>query len=875
MILHRLQLNNFRGVEQREISFPDRGVVVVCGANEIGKSSMIEALDLLMNYKDRSGHKDVKAAKPTHADVGAEVEAEISAGPYRFVYRKRFHKKCLTELRVLEPARQSLDGDEAHEAVLAMLGETVDMKLWHAQQVLQAASTTAVDLSGCDALSRALDVAAGDQAARSGTEPLLIERIDAEFGRYFTGTGRPTGQWAAAIESLTQAERERERCAAAMADVDDRVCRHTELSTELAGLTAARTLAAERCADAARAAGALGVLAEELAAARSIADVARANAAASAAADTERRRLRAEAEQRAGALAELQGAMSVAAEDQSVAGEVAESASAAATAAAAALVAAQQRSDSVRVAVDHLAARDEADRVAARLARIDGAREKLAEVNERLGRIAMTAESLAAIEAAAAAVELLGAQLLAVAATVEFTAVTGQDLIVGGQRVTLQPGEPWTLPASVAATVELPGVLAIRIEPGASAATLRAELDAAQQRCDDGLRQAGAADLAAARLAGRQRDSLHAERDKLVAALDGLCAGDDVEELRAELVTLQTGSMSRTDTPSPEVDAGTAQAELAAATAALDAARSADSTEQQLARAATAHLAAKTTAATVTGARVATATDERNRALERLAVQRALDADDAISARAAADAETLQRADALLAELAERYERADPVAVEAETIAADHAAEALEREHGATKLALNDLTVELAVIGTEGRKGKLDDAEIRSAHARAEHTRVEQRADAAKLLRCTMTRHRDNTRQRYVAPYRAEVERLGRTVFGPTFEVEVDTNLTILKRTLEDRTVPYDSLSGGAKEQLGILARLAGAALVAAEDTVPVVIDDALGFADPQRLMKMAAVFNTVGQTGQVIVLTCMPGRYDGIDGAQFIELTA
>ena len=106
---------------------------------------------------------------------------------------------------MLEPARQSLDGDEAHEAVLAMLGETVDMKLWHAQQVLQAASTTTVDLSGCDALSRALDVAAGDEAARSGTEPLLIERIDAEFGRYFTGTGRPTGQWAASIESLTQA----------------------------------------------------------------------------------------------------------------------------------------------------------------------------------------------------------------------------------------------------------------------------------------------------------------------------------------------------------------------------------------------------------------------------------------------------------------------------------------------------------------------------------------------------------------------------------------------------------------------------------------------------------------------------------------------
>jgi uncharacterized protein YhaN len=68
--------------------------------------------------------------------------------------------------------------------------------------------------------------------------------------------------------------------------------------------------------------------------------------------------------------------------------------------------------------------------------------------------------------------------------------------------------------------------------------------------------------------------------------------------------------------------------------------------------------------------------------------------------------------------------------------------------------------------------------------------------------------------------------------------------------------------------------RLAGAALVATEDTVPVVIDDALGFSDPQRLGKMAAVFNTVGRDGQVIVLTCMPGRYDGIDGAHVIELT-
>src|SRR5258705_5996207 len=140
MNLHRLVLTNSRGTTRREIEFHDRGVVVVSGANEIGKSSMIEALDLLLNSKDRSNKKDVKQVKPTHADVGAEITAEISTGPYRFIYHKRFHKRCETQLTVLTPRREQLTGDEAHERVLALLGETVDMDLWRAQRGVHAAS---------------------------------------------------------------------------------------------------------------------------------------------------------------------------------------------------------------------------------------------------------------------------------------------------------------------------------------------------------------------------------------------------------------------------------------------------------------------------------------------------------------------------------------------------------------------------------------------------------------------------------------------------------------------------------------------------------------------------------------------------------------
>ena len=66
-------------------------------------------------------------------------------------------------------------------------------------------------------------------------------------------------------------------------------------------------------------------------------------------------------------------------------------------------------------------------------------------------------------------------------------------------------------------------------------------------------------------------------------------------------------------------------------------------------------------------------------------------------------------------------------------------------------------------------------------HAAGEHARVGGRARAAELLRSVMTRHRDTTRLRYVEPYRNELQRLGRPVFGPTFEVDVDSDLILAR----------------------------------------------------------------------------------------------
>jgi hypothetical protein len=871
VILHRLRLTNFRGVGNREIAFPDQGVVVVCGPNEIGKSSMLEALDLLLTYRDRSSHRDIKAVKPAHADVGAEVEAEMSTGPYRFVYRKRFHKKAKTELEIIEPKREQLSGDDAHERVEAMLAETLDTKLWDAQRVLQSASTNAVNLSGCDALSRALDAAAGEtDTAPSGDESLLIDRVDAEFLKYFTGTGRPTGVWKATIERLKVAESEVGRWLLAVAEADERVSRHESLTAALRDLDESLIPAAGRLAAARKVHQALAELREQLRQARLVATAAAATSSNSTAAYGQRQQLVEDGQRRGETLLALQTTLAEAEQQEALATETATAANSAAEKSAAALVAAQERFDAAKAAAQACVAREAADKLAARVANIDEIEKELARISGELGAITLTETAMAGIERQWSAVQRAEAQLQADAASVKFTAPADLDITVDGQPRTLAGGQTWTQPASAAVIVDVPGVLSVRVDPGASAVKLQADLDAAQQLLDSELSLAGVGDVEVARALDAKRRALADSRGTHAAKLEGLLASEASAALHTQLVALRAAAAA-----GEQIDPAAAATELTAAGEALAKVRVEAADLQKATTAATAVLSAKSTGATVARERLKAADTEFVSVRDQLAMLRAAVSDEAVAAQATTDAEAQHKADADAAALAERYAAADPDAVDAELAAALGAVETITGQRDATKLELHTLAAELGVIGSEGRQGQLDEAQAELERARAEYARIQERAKSAQLLRTTMIRHRDNTRQRYVQPYRAELERLGREVFGPSFEVDVDTELTIQTRTLDGCTVPYDSLSGGAREQLGILARLAGAALVAKEDTVPVIIDDALGFSDPDRLDKMSAVFNTVGGRGQVIVLTCTPGRYSGVTDAEVIELSA
>lgn len=863
MKLHRLELTNFKGITHREIPFPDRGVVVVCGPNEIGKSSMVEALDLLLEVPATSRKENVRQIQPADADVATEVLAEISAGKYRFRYRKRFNKKPETTLTILEPVPENLTGEPAHQRVLAMLADTMDFGLWKAQRVLQSAPTAAVSLRGSDALSRALDLAAaGDSDALSGTESLLTGAIAAEFVKYFTpATGRAAKEWKDVQVALAAAEAEVRRYQTAIDEVDALVIRHAQFTgrhRELNGLVQAagdRRVAAQNAADG------LADVTRAWSNAGLAAESARNSASGSESRRDQRVQLADDAAARETAIVALREKLTATDEAETLAGIASGTAAATAGQSTAALVQAEERAKQARGIAEGAQARG-------KLAEVDAVQAELGRIADELAGIGLTSEAVAQIDAVAATVRRFTDQMSLSTGTVEFTPVADLMLLVDGESVMLTAGQPWRPDTSIPTTVELPGVLSMRIDPGATTADVQANLIEAQQQLDGLLAAAGVTDTGQAREIDQRRKDLTGHSRERTAQLTGLCGAEDPQALTQRLTALVAAL--------PEVeglDLDTARAEQAAAEEAVAPARAKTTAERQIAEAANTEFTEKATAAKVLRSNLRNAEIELATVREKLATQRAEADDDQVMTAALVDAEKLSQADVAVTELAAKRDALTPEVIEAELAAAAAADEKLKAERSDIDRQLNEINGALEMAGSEGRKGKLDDARIAEAAARRKFDRIRRRARSVNLLKAVIDRHRDDTKKRYAEPFRNELERLSKPVFGDNCRLEVDPDLSIVSRTVDGVTVPYELLSGGAKEQLGILVRLAGAALVADHETVPVVIDDALGFADPDRLDAMRKVLGDLGGEGQVIVLTCTPDRYVGIDSAQFIEL--
>lgn len=202
MKYNRVLLRNFRGIDHAELELSG-GVNVVWGPNEVGKSSIREAIGLLRRYKDSSKAAAIKDVAPIGRDGAPFVELELETGPYALVYRKQWLRRPLTELEVTDGAGrlQHFTGDEAHEHFERLLAETVDLNLLDQVDVAQGDSLHQAKLADVTALQQAL----GEMPEGDGAD-VLMERVEKEYREYFTAGGKASGTLRSsreAVERLT------------------------------------------------------------------------------------------------------------------------------------------------------------------------------------------------------------------------------------------------------------------------------------------------------------------------------------------------------------------------------------------------------------------------------------------------------------------------------------------------------------------------------------------------------------------------------------------------------------------------------------------------------------------------------------------------
>lgn len=867
MRIHRLRLRNYRGVSDREVRFATSGVTVVQGANEVGKTSLAEALDLLLEHYDDTTRAAVRATKPVHRDAGAEVEAELSAGHYRFTYAKRFHKDRYTTLTVHEPSRSQHTGRDAHDTVRKILAETVDEALWQALRLPQGVGGgEQADLRAQTSLARALDrVAAG--AAGGPREADLFARVTAEYHRYHTRSGKPAKLVKDTVDAHEAARHEAELARKQLAEVDADAERCAQLERALADLRVRDADQRTRLPVLERAWSEVRERQAEVDRLRLASELAAAAADAAVAARDERRRLVAEQAQSAQVAADLRAR--------------ADAAEPAAAAAAAAHSRAERRrreleadvenaragAASARAACDRQRDRLDLELLAERYERVVAAQRDAAAAAETLDGARVDTSLLARIEAAHLDLVQARARLEGEHPVVEVT-VHGAPGARVGER-TVGTGDTLAVPAADHVEVVVPGVAAVRVRPGEGVRALAEARDAAADALAACLAEGGVDGVEAARAAARRREQAERALSEAHAALQR-----DLRDLTPDLLADKVRRLRlRVGDEELPTDLDDARREVTAAEAHVegraellaDAERDVERAvaERDQARREEAELAARADAAEAAAA-------ERT---ETLGAARTREADEWLDQRVAASADaaggarrTLEGAEAALA-------AADPEATEATLANARDGLSRTAAELRSIEGDLRETRARVEVRGEEGLADRVAAAERRMAATGAERERLQARAAAARLLYETMSARRDEARRAYAAPFRERIVALGRVVFGPDLDVELDEDLAITSRTLAGRTVDFGELSAGAREQLAVVARLACAAITAQDGGVPLLLDDALGASDPARLEALGAVFAVAARDAQVIVLTCVPERYRHIGSATVVRL--
>lgn len=869
MRLSRIRIEQFRQFRQPlEIDRLDAGINLFSGPNEAGKSTVVAALRAAFFERHRSSSvDDFRPWGDSSASPAVEVDFVVADQQYRL--RKSFLGRRRCELQI---GTRRLDGADAEDHLAELFGFRyagrgasaaehwgIPGLLWvqqgSAQEVREAVT------HATDHLRSALNASLGEVASSAGDE--LMATVESARNELLTpATGAARGQYADAI-------RRQAALAGDLSAIDADIAAYRQKVDTLAALRREHAVDSEE---------------KPWEQFRAQQQTARDRLTASQrleqalAAETLRARQIAER------ISLLRGQLASFAGEQEAAAQRAASLEKARRAQLAAAALVEQWQGKCRDA----ASQHEAARLALRQAQLadnrrtlgqqldetrlqaDGATAALASAEGEQARLLERQRQAAATEIRLADLEALREQQRqirelqirreAAATCLRFALDDGRQLRIGDESLS-GSGERRLLEAT---TITLTGFGRLEIAPGGSdLAQLGRQEDEVKERHAALLQRLGLSSLAAAESRMRSHSEHLGEVRTAQATLQAL-APRGVDTLRSETASQQAriGELAATLDQLPAASDETTALPVGVAETAEEAAAKSltqinDRLQQALIAAANAQASCEAAAGELANAQASLDAPER---AERLATANR-DLTDALAEQGTLNAHI----DALQEEV--RQARREILAQDVERFG--KSAEEHERRHGERRDMLMRLEVELESAGAQGLEESR--AELARDLAQAQR-RAEELSRRASALDHLLTLLRDKRRaliMRLQAPLQRHLDRYLQLLFARATLV-IDEHLAPgpLTRAGGDggrasEAEAFTALSFGAREQLGVISRLAYADLLqeAGRPTL-IVLDDALVHSDEERLAQMKRVLFDAATRHQILLFTCHPENW-------------
>lgn len=864
MRIEALRLFNVRRFADSGVAIEDigDGVNVLCAANEFGKSTSFEALHALFFQPYSGTPGEVQKLRP-YSGGSPIVEADISTGAGRFRITKQYYAGRSARVVDLGSGRLVAQADEAESFIAALVrgGAAGPAGLLWVRQGITGLEKRGGAQEENEKQVRAslLESVQGEVEAVTGGRRMaeIVAATRGALAELVTATGRPKtgGRYAAALDArdqLSNAEAKLRDDVQALRDALDRRAAATKRLAELekpddrqerrkAVETAEAKLGAAKAqSETLKAAEAELTLARER---RQIADRALKGFRDALAKDQElRERLRQAEEKRGAATGRRKDAVSAI-----------ESARAAADAAEAEAQASRALLDRLEKA---LRARDASERLVAlntRLVEAETARQSLEQAEAEFARARISAKAVDDLQTLETEIVRLRAIEEAARPTVSIAYEAARTGAVTMDGAALADGEERGYARQARLVAPGLGVITLRSNrPGAGDGRLK-EAETSRRALLDSM---GVADLKAARarqLRAQELDGVAREARSRLSVL----APDGLQTLREEVAAVGAIDPDALEFKADPVEVRDA---CAAADERWKSARLALREAEPLqTRANEDFVVAERTLASLGG--------------ERAQVDAALGAEDKRGERERELCEALDASDRTVEKAEQLVDKLRAAALDLDSVEA-----ALRRARSvedAANKTMGELREEIAGLNAEIRARSDEAVEETWRETSEALAAATDRADAfarevAVLQRLVgaLEAARSNARDLYLKPVISELKPLLGLLFDDVSISFDDKTLLPDKILRNGQEEEVERLSGGMREQLSVLTRLAFARLLARDGRpAPVILDDALVYSDDDRIERMFDALHRLSRDQQIIVFSCRQRAFAKLGG--------